>query len=111
MASHREVLHPLMGQVCPHLGDMLARADYDTAPVLEAAACLAHHRFDLHERAGELRAEIMRDPWEGSPLAWELPPRVLMPADVARALVAVAPTQVSEFLFANLDCERASFDA
>jgi len=110
MGLSREVLHPLAGRACPTLGDLLARADYDATPVLEAATRLAHHRFHQQDRARELQADIVRQPWECSPLTWELPPRVLMPADVARALVAVAPTEVVANLFTNLDCNREQLD-
>ncbi len=97
--SNVRVIHPLCGRACPTAGDLLRRADYDAAPVLEAACRLAGYRIELQTRAQALRDAWSLQPWGDDKTSFELPPAVLLPADMARALLAVAPQDVLDNLF------------
>lgn len=108
--SSFEVNHPLCHRACPTVGDLLRHADYDARPVIEAAVRLAGHRIRLQNQAEALRAEWSRTPWPVGYGQWELPPRVLLPEDLARGFLAAAPERVREVLFTNLECTSEAFD-
>ncbi len=97
------VIHPLWSVASPSLAELLSRANTPAKHVLQTAARLAAYRFAIRGELETLRQHLQAEPWTEP--AWHLPPapRVLLPADVLRALVAEHPEFLQNNVFTRDD--------
>lgn len=104
------IVHPLVGVPCPTFGELLERAEDDAVGVLQTTARLAAWRLAAQDRALAIKDELESAPWSRTRATWSMPPRTLLPADLARALLVERQYLLRDSIFAHEPADEAGLE-